>query len=87
MFQAMLVRGDLANKEDAISCALSSSSPEGLVGFRWRIFSDFLCKRKRENCHKGCGAEGLLLPRECFIIGWSSSACFPCTVQCKEIRL
>lgn len=60
MFHAMLVRRDLANSRDLISCALSSSSPKGLAGYRWTIFSHFLCKRKRKNCHKDCGAEGLL---------------------------
>lgn len=51
MFHAVLVRGDLANSGDLSSCALSSVSPEGLVGF--------LCKKKR-NCYEDCGAEGLL---------------------------
>lgn len=28
--------------------------PEGLVGFRQRIWVDFVCKRKRENATKSC---------------------------------
>lgn len=51
MFHAMLVRGDLANSGELSSCAPNSGSPEDLVGF--------LCKRKRDNCHKDSGAEGL----------------------------
>lgn len=38
MFQATLIKGDLANREELISFALSFSSPRGLVRFRWRIF-------------------------------------------------
>lgn len=52
MFHAMLVTGDLANSGELSSCALNSGSPEDLVAS--------LCKRKRDNCHKDSGAEGLL---------------------------
>lgn len=52
MFQAMLIRGDLANRGELISSALSNSSHEGLVEFRWRIFSNFLSRRKKRYCTK-----------------------------------
>lgn len=38
IFQATLIRRDLANGEELISFSLSNSSPKALVGFRWRIF-------------------------------------------------
>lgn len=34
MFEATLIRGDLADRGELISFALSNNSPEGLVGFR-----------------------------------------------------
>lgn len=84
MFQAMLIRGDLANRGELISSALSNSSPEGLVGFRWRIFSNFLSRRKMRYCTKVAlmsGFSELLLLGGYFLLGWSSRTCIPCLAQ------
>lgn len=48
------------------------------------IWEHLLCMRKRENATKVLRSSSeLLLPGGCFLVGCSSSICFPCTAQCR----
>lgn len=90
MFHAVVVRGDPTNSGDLVSCALSSSLAQGFGGVQAEDLGRLSLQEKEGECHKKSlprGSSELLLPGGCFLVSWSSRACFSRTAQCKELHL